>query len=386
MADDPRLPADRSPRPSTAAGVLAALLACTAVAAVAGPRPDPGPLHRVLISGHSLTDDPFGEQVAAIVQSLGQRIDWEQQIVIGSPVSWRTRGDGSTPDGWGGYALGKNRDGRTGLDLLAELARAGRTEPYDTLVLAEGHNTVAVILWHDTVRHVRHFHERLVEQNPAARSFLFEPWEAIRDKADPGPWIALERDARRVWACAAGRINASLAQEGRADRVASIPAGAALAGLIEAALAGRIPGFARPEPRAVVDLFVQDDVHLTPLGLHFVALLTAGAITGLPLGDAWRPRGIAAGAAAALRQAAGEALAAAAPVAEATDFAACRALLTGSFCAAWNAYVPGEWVTRQEGCARYFGRTGMAPGDFETPNPFVAPDPATDAGYWFPPP
>lgn len=364
---------------SFAVAVAAAVGAAPPVLATG--MPDVGSTHRFFVSGHSLTDDPFAEEVAQIVASLGQRADWNQQIVIGSPISWRSYGDGSRA--WGGYRLGKNRDHREGLNVAEEFVRAGRTEPYDTLILAEGHNTVAVIFWHDTVRYVRHFHERLIAGNPSGRTYVFESWESIRDKSDPAPWIALERAARPIWSCVARRVNASLAREGRADRVGSIPTGYALAQVIEAVAAGKVEGLSAGSPRAAVDLFLSDDVHLTPLGRYYVALVTAGAITGRPLDGAWRPRSVSVPQAAALQRVAGEVLAGYTRLDEGTDFADCRKRLTGGFCAAWNAYVPSKWVGPVPDCARYFARTTMRLEGFETPNPFVLPDRAEDAAYWF---
>jgi hypothetical protein len=346
--------------------------------------------HRIFVSGHSLTDDPFGSWVARIATSIGAQSDWNQQIVIGSPISWRTRGDENRPEPWNGYTMGKNAQGRENSDVLAEFGRAAESRPYDVLILAEGHNTVAAVMWNDTTRHARHYHDRFIEQNPEGQSIFFEPWESVRDRADAAPWIALERQASEVWSCVVARVNDGLERAGRPDRMLTLPAGLALASLVEAMIAGDVEGLEAANASEAFDLLLIDDVHLKPLGTYFMALLAAGAATGLPLDGAWAPPQISEPQAAALKGFAATFLEGRLAPPERDDFAGCRAIFTSGFCDAWNAYVPdGQWMTPQPGCAPFFERARFDEGDerFHMPNPFALPaDAAAEAEFWLPAP
>lgn len=339
---------------------------------------------RFFLSGHSLTDDPLAEYIAAIGKSGGTDITWNQQIVIGSPIRYRTRGDNNKPGLWNGYSLGKNKNGITGLDILKEFGqRSGHL--YDTLIVAEGHKSVSGLIWNDTVRYLRHFHERMIEHNPATRTFLFESWESIRDKSKPEPWVALERDGSKLWSCVAGRINASLKLEGRADRIETIPVGAGLAELIEAISKGAMPSLVTASGKSGIDEILSDDVHLANAGRYYVALLTYVIITDKPVEGVWRPRAVSELTALALQKFAWGFHQERKKSFTQLDMADCRRLLTTGFCDAWNAYVPDQWASPQPGCKAYFSRETMALDRSHAPNPFAF-DPAADGAYWFPPP
>jgi len=339
---------------------------------------------RFLLSGHSLTDDPFAEYLVAIGKTQGADMDWNEQIVIGSPNRVRTRGDSQRPGDWNGYSLGKNRDGREGLDILAELKRP-TDRPFDTLIIAEGHTLVAQLIWNDTVRYVRHFHERMIEHNPATRSYLFEPWETLTDKTKPAQWIPLERDGTKLWRCVADRINISLKHEGRADRVRTIPVGAALADLVDAITRGEMPGLKPVGGREGVNLILADGVHLTQMGFYFAALVSYTTMVDRPITTSWWPRGVSEEAAQALQKFVADFHERRKATFVPLDMEGCSQLLVTSYCDAWNAYVPDEWSSPQMGCKPFFSRKTMALENENAPNPFVF-SPEEDASYWFPAP
>ncbi|MFM9849110.1 MAG: hypothetical protein ACKVP3_18345, partial [Hyphomicrobiaceae bacterium] len=317
---------------------------------------------KFFVSGHSLTDDPFADYIVAIGQSQSLKMSYEEQIVIGSPLRWRTLGDTDKDPPWSGYGYGNNKGGRTGLDVRTAFAQS-KSDPFDVLIVTEGHHSVSELVWNDTPRYLRHFHEHFIRQNPSGRTFFFEPWEGISDKANPQPWIALEQQGTRVWRCMANRINASLAHEGRRDRIHSIPAGAALAMLIDASLRGDVSVLKADTQAATVNLFFSDDVHLAPLGRYYLALLSYVWMTGNEVNGAWRPNGISEAQAEAVQKFAfsyyqsvqndaGKDL----------DLSGCRKLMTGGFCDAWNAYVPGKWIGKIDQCTPFFARETPALG------------------------
>lgn len=241
---------------------------------------------RIFFSGHSLLDNPMPDFVADIARSQGQEIAWNQQNIIGSLIRARTEGEG----GWAGYRQGKNRSG-TGMDVLQEL-RSPQTLPpgerYDTLIITERHDILWSALHENTVGFLRHFHDRFIEGNAEGRTFFYQTWLDI-DKANPGHWIAYERNAVVAWECVASKVNLTLEAEGRADRIAVIPGGAALSVLVEDILADRIRGISGP-PAQRLDAIFSDTVHLTPLGAYFLAAVHYASVYGrTPVGAAGPP-------------------------------------------------------------------------------------------------
>ena len=349
-------------------------------AATAGPGSAAGPAWgeprasaRLFVSGHSLTDNPLGEHVVAIANSLGGRdaARYNQQIVIGSPIANRT----DQPAAWAGYSRGKNREG-SGMNVIQEL-RAPRTlggDRYDTLVIAERHDLVSVVQWENTVRYLRHFHERLLEGNPQGRTFLYETWWNVPDKRDPAPWIAHERAASRAWQCVAARVNHSLAAEGRNDRITPLPAGAALADLVERAVAGQVPGLAGPSTPDTMNRLFSDDVHLTPTGVYYMALVTYAAVYQRSPAGAWAPSSVAAATAAAMQSQAWQFVQGFYRGYQPPTLEDCRSFVAQQFC-------PIYWQLRQNtgpiaDCTRTYSALDAGR------NPLYY-DAATDRRFWF---
>lgn len=353
---------------------------------------------RMLISGHSLTDQPLPDFLAAIAKHQGLAWDWQRQYIVGSSILDRSAGlRGTAP--WSGYRSGANREGKE-LDLLQELRTAGASpEPYSTLLITEQNGVLGGLVWNDTVRHLRHFHDRFIDANPRGTTWFYESWLGIDDKGNPGRWIAYERAASPVWRCVATRINRSLEAEGRADRIVALPAGRALAHLIERTT--QAPGAAglsggpldTPEARrAVVDRFVADDVHLTPLGSYYIALVTSAALTGASSASNWAPAEVDATTAAALQREATAFVEAWRREAPPEDLAACRRHLQRDFIRIYWSYVRDkEWVAEQ-GKMRASLRwlTQVVQWQWRVArdnaaNPFHF-DAAADKSYWLPAP
>lgn len=353
---------------------------------------------RVLISGHSLTDQPLPDLLAALAESQGIAWDWQRQYSFGSSIRDRSAGLlGTAP--WSGYRSGDNRDGKE-LDLLKELRSAGASpEPYDTLLITEQNGVLGGLVWNDTVRHLRHFHDRFIEANPRGQTWLYESWLGIEDKGNPSRWIAYERAASPVWRCIATRINVSLAAEGRSDRIVPLPTGRALAHLIERTTqAPGVEGLSggpldTPEARrAVVDRFVKDDVHLTPLGSYYMALVTSAALTGATSAASWAPAEVDAATAAALQREATIFVEAWRREGPPEGLSACRRHLQRDFIRIYWSYVRDtEWIAQQGKLKaslrwlRQIVQWQWRVARDNAGNPFHF-DAATDKGYWLPAP
>ncbi len=343
---------------------------------------------RVFISGHSLTNVPMPAHLASIAESLSKPLWFNHQIVVGSSIQARTRGaPGSEP--WSGYRQGDNREGQ-GLDVLAEL-RAPQTVPggpYDTLLMTELHGLAGSLIWEDTIPALLHFHERSMAANSKAQTYLFEPWSNIRDTSQPADWIAYERAASPMWRCVATRVNMSLAAKGRADRVHTIPAGAALAQLIERATSAQgLPGVTQASVAATVELLFSDQVHLTPLGSYYTALLNFGAIYQRSPVGAWAPEGVTATQARSLQEVAWEVISADLAQATTLSLPACQSQYRDQFCSVfWTQWSQREtgWVASWRS-GRHMKQCVKRFSQLDASNPLYF-DPSDDAATWWPAP
>ena len=319
----------------------------------------------------------MGNDLAAIAQSLNTPVWWNQQIVVGSPIRARTRGGNLDDPSFAGYRFGKNREG-SNMDVVRELRQPQTIsgQRYDTLVLTERHDLVAVLEWENTVRYVRHFHDRLIEGNSQASTYLYHAWLGLTDKNDPRNWIAYERSAAPVWQCVASRVNESLSHEGRGDRVAYLPAGLALARLIEQATQSSVAGVSGSSTRETVDRIVADDVHTTRLGTYYMALVTYASVYRRSPVGAWSPSEVNATQARSLQEVAWQAVSQHYASSPQPSLAQCRETMRTSFCSSYYTYRNDS--SKTPGCQTLFSQ-------LSTNNPFYF-DPASNASYWFPPP
>ena len=125
------------------------------------PAPVPAPVPtaaklNLFFSGHSLTEAPLGEYTAAVAASLGKQTLWNQQIALGSPIRFRTRGFSDTDPSWAGYSQGINRDGAS-MNFLAELRNPQTLngQRYDALIVTDPPRT-----------NVHHFRAILILESP----------------------------------------------------------------------------------------------------------------------------------------------------------------------------------------------------------------------------
>lgn len=326
---------------------------------------------RVFLSGHSLTDNPLPDFVLEIADSLGTDFNFNEQIGLGSPIRVRTLGDSWDNLDWPGYKTGKNREG-SNMDVIAELKdpqTLGAGERYDTLVITERHDILDTIRWEDTAGLLRHYHDRLIDGNPDAHTLLYHSWLDI-DKAAPQQWIDHEKNALYAWECVASKINLVLADEGRSDRITTLPVGAALVDLVEHVLADEVAGISGTTPEKMNAIF-NDNVHLTPLGVYYAALVTYAAVfRSSPVG-AVVPPGVDPGAAADLQSIAWDFVRDyyTAPNPGVHTMEECRSFVSETVCPSFWTLLgdPGKIAN----CTSHFADAGANNGG----NPFKWPDP-----------
>jgi len=249
---------------------------------------------KLFISGHSLTDRPLPDYLAAIAGDAGHVLEWNMQHLAGSSLRARTQGSGAGDgaSGWNGYGAGTDRD-RQPINVLEELAPVDAGIAYDTLVLNEVHTLLESLIWNDTIGHAVDFEARFHAANPDGQTWLYAAWLNVDDLADPARWIAYEKAATRAWQCTVVGINHRLAAKGRTRPVRLIPAAQALAALVaQATSAGGIKGLSRGSPRATMELLFADDVHLTAIGNYYIALISHFALFGGLPAEPWVADGV----------------------------------------------------------------------------------------------
>ena len=105
-----------------------------------------------------------------------------------------------------------------------------------------------------------------------------------------------------------------------------------MAALVEQATQGAgVPGISGATVRETLDRLFSDDVHLTPLGSYYLALVTDATLHGRPPVGAWSPDGVNPALAKSLQQFAWDALATYRADNQPLDLASCRRVLTDGF-------------------------------------------------------
>ena len=291
--------------------------------------------------------------LVAIAKGAGIDLYWNRQYLEGSSIRQRSSGSVTNDvDDWSGYASGLDYRNAP-VDVLSEFRRPSRHPElaYDALLITEQHGLLGSLVWSQTARYLRDFHDRFITHNSNGRTYFYESWLSLDSKTDPSRWIAYERAAAPVWRCIVAEINAAIAAEGRSDRIVSLPAAVALAELIErATLGGGVPGVTRETVQATIDSLVEDNVHLTDMGNYYVALVTFSYIfQRSPLG-AWHPPEISSAQASALQDVAASIVSQ--PPSAAMPIEVCRDYVRKSFMWTYLSYFHDAFWRNERGYMR----------------------------------
>jgi hypothetical protein len=381
-------------RPRGAAMLLAwatGLCLAGACAASTSATPSMPATARLFYSGHSLTDRPLPDHLEKVARSLGTPLLWNRQYVVGSSIRRRVQGDNPAATDFQGYRQGYNRD-TEGLDVVAEFKSPQTTDgrPYDTLVITEQHGLLGTLVWNDTVRYLRHYHDRFIDGNPDGKTFFYESWISLDDKSDPRRWIEYERAASPIWHCMAERVNLSLAAQGRRDRITPLPMGLALAELIEHSLSASGPAELKAGTTVdTVSQFIGDDVHLGPMGMYYAALILYAANFERSPAGAWAPDGIRPDQARLLQDHAWAFVGRYYRDLRPRTMEECRELIRSDFAWRYWSYIrDAYWRREMNGFmayakwARHYVEWRYRLSRQDERNPFHY-DAATDAAYWF---
>jgi len=234
---------------------------------------------RIFISGHSLINRPFPDYLEALGLAEGNRLQWSMQNIVGSSLQVRARDF---------HYGGADKNGRP-VSAPDKLSPTDGAAIYDTLILTEVHTLLESLLWNDTIGNARNYIKRFTRANPAARTYVYTSWLGVDDIDDPRRWIAYERAAAKAWQCTVSRINRDFAASDDVQQVQIIPAAEALAALVERAVSEQGAAFGATGSRDAMRLFFTDDVHLTDLGIYYVALVSYAVLHGRVPETPWVP-------------------------------------------------------------------------------------------------
>ncbi|MFA5956080.1 hypothetical protein [Hyphomicrobium sp.] len=235
---------------------------------------------RAFYSGHSLSEG-VPEVVEQIARSIGQRLDFEVQVLGYSLLRQRTKGEVPSASDWPGYRAGHNRSG-AGLDVAEELRLPRRLAPgdkYDVLVVTERHDLPGIARKERTAFYLAEMAKQLIAGNSDGEVLLYHTWLNV-DPDAPWPWINYERTALSMWECIASSANLDLPARGDVPRVRVLPGASALAELAAALWDSRVPGVTATSPGARVRLLFADTVHMSDIGRYYMALIHYAVLFG----------------------------------------------------------------------------------------------------------
>ena len=181
----------------------------------------------------------------------------------------------------------------------------------------------------------------------------------------------------KAWQCTAARVNVSLATTGRSDRMTYLPAGLALADLVEqAAVRGWVAGVSTGNAAQTIDRLFTDSLHLSPLGEYYLSLVTYASVYRRSPVGAWAPSNVTAEQASALQNLAWQSVSNYYNTASVPSMDQCQAVMREQYCSTFAAYKnqPGMLGT----CLGRFSEQSQN-------NPFYY-NADSDAGHWFPAP
>lgn len=218
-----------------------------------------GLLAKILYIGHSLVGPDLPAAVETGLRAMNQPATVAAQLINGAPLKFN----------W------EHSAGAEGVDGRAELQKGETT----VLILTEAIPLAEHVKWNETAAQVAQFAEQARAMNGDVRVFLYETWHSRNSgpgtdvPGDPNaalPWRERLSADLPLWEQVVRDANARLGGE----VVQLLPAGQAMVLLADQVAAGKVPGVPS------MDAFFADDIHLSPKGEYFVALVHLATITG----------------------------------------------------------------------------------------------------------
>lgn len=170
----------------------------------------------------------------------------DAQVINGAPLWWQWT--------YGAEAQGVN----------ARAVLPGGT--YGIVVITEAVPLAGHLQWSDTLLHAQRYYDLAVSANPKTRFYIYETWGSLGTTAsDLRAWRDSLDSDRALWMTISDHLNTQ--RPDGAAAVMLVPAGAAMAALHDAIVAGRVPGVT-----SIRQMF-SDDIHLNDSGSYYLSLV-----------------------------------------------------------------------------------------------------------------
>lgn len=199
----------------------------------------------VFFIGHSLINHDMPAMLAGLAASAGVTHDYDSHIGNGASLSWI----------WNNPTTGEGLNPRTALP----------TGSYDTIVMTEAIPLADQMQYNDTDGYAGNFYDLAMTGDSSAQTYFYETWHSLDGAYD---WRARLTSDRALWESVIDQVNA--AKSG--PDMLLIPAGTAMARLVDRIESGGVPGMSSRR-----DLFL-DDIHLNDVGNYFIACVQFAAI------------------------------------------------------------------------------------------------------------
>ncbi|TMM49320.1 hypothetical protein [Sulfitobacter sabulilitoris] len=215
-------------------------------------------LGTVLFVGHSLIGTANPDMLDQLLRHAGAEAEVHAQIINGAPLRYN----------WDTAASAEGVDARA---LMAEA-------PVDALILTEAIPLRNHTTWSESAAYAKRWADLARGTNPKARIYLLETWHSL--SSGTGVEVEYDDGDDKAWR---DRLDLALPDwQGIAQAVPGmriIPAGQAMARLLDLIAAGDVAGLDRIE-----DVF-SDDIHPNAIGHYFVAMVEYAVLSGQsPLG------------------------------------------------------------------------------------------------------
>ena len=209
----------------------------------------------VFYIGHSLVSPRLPGMMDSLVRDGGATGDIDYQIINGAPLSYN-------------WNNGAGAEGQNARNALA-------SGNYDVVVLTEAIPLAEHIRYSNANGAALNYFNLAVSSNPDAQVYMYETWHSFNFagiNGNPAAWRQRILDDAAQWESIVDHVNANR-PEGTKPMLL-VPAGQAMVKLHDAIEAGQVPGV-----NSITELF-SDDIHLTDVGMYFVAVVMFATIFG----------------------------------------------------------------------------------------------------------
>lgn len=218
--------------------------------------------------GHSLSSE-IPDMVASLAKNTpGLKFEFQEQFRLGASLEYQWNEVTRPADKWD--------DKQFRISYPNSLGKGG----YNAVVLVDSVPRGGEWQEKNSIEYLTKFADYIGRTNPNATIYYVEPWHGLNSGTGKAQWDTHSPTKNLPWR---KRIDADIpmwqriktaAEKATGKKIVLIREAQALGALVDAAEAGRIPGFKTAQD------FFGDDIHLKPVGMYFIACLQYGVIFG----------------------------------------------------------------------------------------------------------